>query len=232
MTGYGQGLFTTPTNPYGTKQAARQYWKMFMATMEKKNFSRTHAEPWLLKRKDENGIVFICVYVDDCLITGDRSVDAAIRDMEEVFETRRIGPLQEYVGCTIVDMGDGVRKLLQPDLIKKLEDNFGKEMVNIRDPNTPMGQGVTIERPDSDEAKIESSLQQEYRSEVGMLLYLVKLSRPDISNAVRALTKVMDGATTEHRRLMLRTMKFVLNTKDRGIVIKRNSEAGVVVRRQ
>jgi hypothetical protein len=31
-----------------------------------------------------------------------------------------------------------------------------------------------------------------------MLLYLVKHSRPDISNAVRELTKVLDGATNAH----------------------------------
>jgi hypothetical protein len=37
--------------------------------------------------------------------------------------------------------------------------------------------------------------QTKYRSGVGMILYLVKHSRPDISNAVRELTKVLDKAT-------------------------------------
>ena len=34
-------------------------------------------------------------------------------------------------------------------------------------------------------------------SGVGMLLYLVKHSRPDIENPVRELSKVLDGATQE-----------------------------------
>jgi hypothetical protein len=46
-----------------------------------------------------------------------------------------------------------------------------------------------------------------------MLFYLVKHSRPDISNAVRELTKVLDGATNAHWKTLIRTIKFVLDTK-------------------
>jgi Reverse transcriptase (RNA-dependent DNA polymerase) len=68
---------------YGTKQAARQYWKMFMDMMEGKCFQRTHADPCLLKRKDEKGMVVVCVYIDDYLLTGDRpAIDAAMIDIE------------------------------------------------------------------------------------------------------------------------------------------------------
>ena len=48
-----------------------------------------------------------------------------------------------------------------------------------------------------------------------MLLYLVKFSRSDISNAVRELSKVMDGATPAHMKSMLRTIKFVMDTRQR-----------------
>ena len=61
-----------------------------------------------------------------------------------------------------------------------------------------------------------------------MLLYLVKHSRPDLSNSVRELSKVMDGATDEHVRLMYRVIKYVLSTKDRGILVKPNVDCGVL----
>jgi hypothetical protein len=51
--------------------------------------------------------------------------------------------------------------------------------------------------------------QQQYRSGVGMLMYLVKHSRPDIANATRELTKVLDGATEAHWKAMMRIIKFV-----------------------
>ena len=45
-----------------------------------------------------------------------------------------------------------------------------------------------------------------------MLLYLVKHSRPDLSNAVRELTKVLDGATEAHWKAMVRVIKYVFQT--------------------
>ena len=53
-----------------------------------------------------------------------------------------------------------------------------------------------------------------------MLLYLVKHSRPDIANPVRELSKVLDGATEEAFKEMLRVIKYVLDTKSWGLKIQ------------
>ena len=50
-----------------------------------------------------------------------------------------------------------------------------------------------------------------------MFLYLVKLSRPDLSNAVRELSKMMDIATEGHYKNMLRVIKYVVNTCNYGL---------------
>jgi hypothetical protein len=49
---------------------------------------------------------------------------------------------------------------------------------------------------------------------VGMLLYLIKYSRPDIANVVRELSKCMDEANLAAYKEMLRVIKFVLDTKE------------------
>ena len=46
-----------------------------------------------------------------------------------------------------------------------------------------------------------------YRSGVGMLLFLVKYSRPDISNAVRELSKANLGPKPAHYKNLLRTIE-------------------------
>ena len=51
------------------------------------------------------------------------------------------------------------------------------------------------------------------RKLVGMLLFLTKFSRPDIANAVRELSKVNNRANQAHVKEMLRTIKFVLDTR-------------------
>ena len=53
-----------------------------------------------------------------------------------------------------------------------------------------------------------------------MLLYLVKYSRPDIANAVRELSKVLDGSTEASFKEMLRVIKYVLDTKEMGLRIE------------
>ena len=59
-----------------------------------------------------------------------------------------------------------------------------------------------------------------YRSGVGMLLYLVKHSRPDIASCVRELSKVLDGTTDCAFNEMLRIIKYVLDTKTLGLKIE------------
>ncbi len=105
--------------------------------------------------------------------------------------------------------------MYQDDLINKIEKNFGEYTQKMQEYEMPAGSGEHIKRPDEDEPKIGPEEQRKYRSGVGMLLYLVKFSRPDISNAVRELSKVMDGATPAHMKSMLRTIKFVMDTRQR-----------------
>ena len=70
------------------------------------------------------------------------------------------------------------------------------------------------------EGLITGNEQTRYQSGVGMLLFLVKYSRPDITNAVRELSKVNDGATKNHMRMLLRVMKYVLMSRNKALHYK------------
>ena len=59
-----------------------------------------------------------------------------------------------------------------------------------------------------------------YRSGVGMLLFLVKYSRPDISNTVRELSKANLGPNPAHYKKLLRTIKYVIESKQRALHYK------------
>ena len=56
-----------------------------------------------------------------------------------------------------------------------------------------------------------------FRSGVGTLLYLVKHSRPDIANATRELSKVMNNPTPAATKELKRVIKYVLDTSDYGL---------------
>ena len=67
----------------------------------------------------------------------------------------------------------------------------------------PCAPGLNLMRPKENEELIDEKEQHDYRSGVGMLLYLTKHTRPDIANAVREHSKMMDGATELHYKSLL-----------------------------
>jgi hypothetical protein len=68
-------------------------------------------------------------------------------------------------------------------------------------------------RPKSKAEMIAEDQQQHFRSTIGTLMYLVKLSRPDIANPVKKISKVMNGAAPGHEKELKRLSQSVLQTK-------------------
>jgi hypothetical protein len=89
--------------------------------------------------------------------------------------------------------------------------------------STPAPPHKIVMRPHEGDPVLVESYQKLYRSGVGMPLYLTKHSRPYISNSVRELSKVMDNGMEAHLKLLMRTIKFVLDTKNFGLCIKPNA---------
>jgi hypothetical protein len=84
-------------------------------------------------------------------------------------------------------------------------------------PGTP---GVGIQRPKTEEEKISDKEHSDYQMGVGMILYLVKHSRPDIVKGVREISQSVDGATYASLKAMTRIIKFVIDTKGWGLKIE------------
>lgn len=199
---------------YGLVQAARQWWKTFLSFLVTKlGYTRSEIDPCLVHKQDANGYVYICIYVDDALIVGDNvAKEAAIAEISKEYSIKRMGNMDEYIGCTIQSHDQGKLYLSQPDLIKKLQREF--KVDHLFKYVTPGPPGEVVVRPDENDKLVSGEAQREYRKGVGMLLYLIKHSRPEISNAVRELAKVMDGATEAHMKNLFRTIKYVIDTKN------------------
>jgi hypothetical protein len=101
-----------------------------------------------------------------------------------------------------------------------LEKTLGQLIKNLKEYKTPAAPKTTIVRPKPDNPLISPDNQKLYRSGVGMLLYLVKHSREDISNATRELSKVGKGATQAHWKQLLRAIKYTVQTKNKALKMK------------
>ena len=214
---------------YGTVQSARQWAKKFKQTLKKIDFEVSLLDPCLMIRKSKEGTVILCIYVDDVLMMGDKeAINKAIEDIMKEFSIRKEGKLHDYLGCIInFDEDNDTGTIHQPYTLQKLENKFNKLVKNIRKTELPSAPGSMLKRPTELDVKIDEKLQNLYRSGVGILLYLTKYTRPDISNAVREHSKMMDGATMEQYRSLLRLIKFVIDTKNQMLKMKVQRRDGI-----
>ncbi len=110
---------------YGLVQAARSWWKKFTTVRkEKLRFQQHENDSCLLKQVDQEGRVFLIIYVDDCFVVGDRhAVKKALEDITMHFNITCSKNVEDFIGCTIKRDGNAIL-LPQPDLIKKMIKNF------------------------------------------------------------------------------------------------------------
>jgi hypothetical protein len=114
--------------------------------------------------------------------------------------------------------------LSQPDLIKKMLKKFEEKISGMKDYETPAPASTHLVRCATEEEVLDEDNQKEFRSGVGSLLYLLKHSRPELSNSVRELSKVMDRANKAHEKALYRVIKFVEQTRQRRLVLSPTCE--------
>ena len=103
-----------------------------------------------------------------------------------------MGELEDFVGCTINwDLTKMTLNIYQSDLTTKVTQVFNKDVKSLMTFNTPDIPHKGIVRNQETDKTISYDIQKRCRSGVVLLLYLVKQSRPELSNTVRELSKFM-----------------------------------------
>ena len=212
---------------YGLVQAALAFYRTFRKALQKCGFVPNPADPCVLTRRTATGgVTHIVIHVDDCYLCGDEAtVNESVKLIEEHFKLKIERPVRDYLSCEL-ELSKDKRTMWvgQPTLIGKLEGKFSKMVKGRAKVKTPGTPGFGIVRPKEGDPVIDPESQKLYRSGVGMLLYLVKHSRPDIANAARELSKCMDKATPAAYKELMRLIKFVLDTKSFGLRLSPNPD--------
>ena len=209
---------------YGLVQASRAWvttWITFLK--DEMGFSRSMADPCLMIKKNESGAteMMVVVYVDDCIIAGpNEKIRWFNKTVKTKFNIKEMGPLKEYVGVEYERTDDGF-VAQQSRLIGEIKDTFD---VPTKTYKTPAAPGQVLLKGETDEEKVGPSAVTTYRSGVGKLLYLAKLTRPDIASAVRELAKFLDGTTETHMTAMYRAMAYVIDTRDKVMSLEPTKE--------
>ena len=127
--------------------------------------------------------------------------------------------LNEYLGCDMKfnEKRDGIL-LHQSHILRGLKKKFEKLVKGRRHYETPGTPHKNVLR--TEDNKIDNERQTLYRSGVGILLYLVKHTKPDLANATRELSKCLDFTSEDTWNELLRVIKYAIDTDNRGLIIK------------
>jgi Reverse transcriptase (RNA-dependent DNA polymerase) len=210
---------------YGLVQSARKFYEKLIDVLKVIGFEGSKSDPclWTMWDSVVNHMLIVGIYVDDCLIIGkESSVSSLLEELKKhEFNLKIEKNVKEYLSCCIVETKEeGKLTMIQPHLLTRLTQKFGEEIKGMRKYLTPGTPRFKILKSTNDIEVLDNEHQTKYRSGVGMLLYLTKYSRPDISNIVRELSKCMDSASWGSYQELLRVIKFVDDTKSFGLKVK------------
>jgi Reverse transcriptase (RNA-dependent DNA polymerase) len=158
--------------------------------------------------------VYLLVYVDDILMVSKESsaVEDVKRTIRDVFDIRELGQADKFLGMKILrDREQGVLKLSQEHMVTELIKQYGTASARVKSVPLPTHTKLTKEGTLVDKTKVP------YMELVGSLLYLAVCTRPDIAQAVGALSKYMSTPTEEHWRAAQGVVQYLAGTTTLGI---------------
>ncbi|XP_019085571.1 PREDICTED: uncharacterized protein LOC109126466 [Camelina sativa] len=202
---------------YGLKQAPRAWYLELRNYLLTVGFVNSIADTSLFILRRGQSILYMLVYVDDILVTGNdvallnMTLDAlatrfSVKDHEELHYFLRVEAIRVPTGLHL-----NQRKYIL-DLLARTN------MLEAKPVHTPMAtspkltitSGIPLVDP------------SQYRSVVGSLQYLA-FTHPDISFVVNRLSQLMHSPTDHHWQATKRLLRYLKGTTTHGIFLKRNN---------
>ena len=197
---------------YGLSVAPRLWYQHLWSALESLGLKKSKHDSCLMMRKD---LLVIC-YVDDLGVQAPNKqiIDDLIKNLKEKgFGLTLEGTFSEYLGIKYQKDKDSI-KMTQQGLIQKIITATGMTECN---PNkTP----TTKESLATDEDGEPMDDPWNYRSIVGMMLYLSTNTRPDIAYAVSQVARFSHNPKKSHATAVKMIVRYLSGTIDQGIIFK------------
>uniref|UniRef100_A0A2N9GCL0 Integrase catalytic domain-containing protein n=1 Tax=Fagus sylvatica TaxID=28930 RepID=A0A2N9GCL0_FAGSY len=165
---------------YGLKQAPRAWFQRFSSFLLQLGFYCSRADTSLFVFHKHSDIIYLLLYVDDIIITGNNPslLENFTCKLNSEFATKDLGSLSYFLGLEATPTTDG----LFISQLKYARDILTRaQLLDSKPVHTPMvvSQHLSADGPLFSDPTL-------YRSLVGALQYLT-ITRPDIAHAVNSL---------------------------------------------
>ena len=201
------------TSLYGDQRAANLWYNKIRKSLENGlGFRCSEYDPCLFIRKD----CILCLYVDDCILhaRNDAVLDEVLKAIEDAgYAFSRDESFSSYLGVLVEHLPDGTKKLSQPGLTKQLLEMMG--LMDCNPAKTPIA-GPLFSHLDAPSHTGSFN----YRSALGMLMYLTNNTRPECAYAVNICAQYSIDPRQPHAEAVQRICRYLKGTIDGGLYIK------------
>ncbi|PKU67431.1 Retrovirus-related Pol polyprotein from transposon TNT 1-94 [Dendrobium catenatum] len=181
---------------YGLKQAPRQWFDKLTTSLKTFGFTISKSDPSLLIYTREHISLYLLIYVDDLLLTGNDSstVQLLIHKLKTNFSLKELGSISTFLGIQVQHTPHGLF-LQQSRYAENLLQLSG--FTDCRPVSTPSTQ-KTPAIQDADQPFPDPTL---YCKLAGSLMYLT-VTRPDIAFATNHICQYMHQPSNQHFLLL------------------------------
>lgn len=206
---------------YGLKQASRQWNIKFDYFLKNFNFEPSSADPCVYKGIINNTLIFLGLYVDDGIILAEtkEALDTVIHELNSSFDIT-VCNSNYFVGFHIErNRIQGTTFINQKAYIQRILIRFG--MIDARSVGVPLDVN-TVASVMNEKGEIEDKIP--YREAIGSLMFLSKLTRPDISYAVNIMSRFLMCYNETYWRGIKRIFRYLAGTSELGILYKKTDK--------
>ncbi|PKU60478.1 Retrovirus-related Pol polyprotein from transposon TNT 1-94 [Dendrobium catenatum] len=196
---------------YGLKQAPRQWYTKLTQSLLQFGFTFSKADPSLLLYRSDSVRLYLLIYVDDLLLTGNHSptIDRLLLMLKTTFSLKQLGAVDTFLGIQVLKKPGGIF-LHQTKYATDLLNSSG--FINCTAVPTP----ITLKSSglvQSDQLFSDPSF---YRRLAGSLNYLT-ITRPDIAFAVNSICQNMHNPTNGNFQAIKRLLRYIQGTISYGL---------------
>lgn len=208
---------------YGLRQAPKLWYKWLSAFMAEKGFHPSKVNDCLFVKNTASGNVYVLVYVDDMLITGnDEGVTMVKHLFSERFIITDLGVCHHFLRIKIEYTPNGIFLSQRPYMEKIIQP---ADMSTAKPAECPLPLSHCLYETRTDLMQEEKDYMRTvpYRNILGSLIFLSTRTRPDISTAVSMLGKYQEEPSRSHWNHLKQVVRYIIRTKSYGLFFPNGS---------
>jgi hypothetical protein len=211
-------------NLYGLKDAGKTWHDFLKKGLVTRGWKASEVDSCLFTKK---GIMLI-VYVDDAILISPNKqmINFEIKSLQKDYDLTDDGELKDYLGTRFEKKPDGSIELTQPKMIERVLRLVGLDPESTRTKmhDTPASDHKLLDQDPDGKPRLQS---WNYRSAVGALSYIQAMIRPDTTMPVQQCARFSNNPSQEHEEAVKRICRYLLKTKDQGLILKPDKSKGL-----